>query len=249
MGYKWLTYNTTTGALGAHEQTESPMIQTTSVTIGTNTPTITTANTNVLIPSANTTTNTDSEGTITTTTVTVAFDPHLIPSGQEVIGPFDGVTMTMSAEQQAAFDAPQAYLYQNGSFITNSAWATTELTHTQATQKKLLEQGYQATLDAGFQATISTGTYTFGWQTSDIAHMTALQVAVTQGWQTFPVQYADVNGNPLSIASQADLNTIEQTAQKFMTAQHQQVLSLIGQAQAATTVAGVNEIQWVAASY
>lgn len=163
-----------------------------------------------------------------------------------------GVLQLTYGEDASYFQQGYSYSVMSTQSPAAIQWGsapTVSLAQAQATQKQLLEQGYQATLAAGFQATISAGTYTFGWRSSDIANMTALQMAINQTWQTFPVQYADVNGNPLSIASQTDLNTVEQTAQKFMTAQHQQVLSLIGQVQAATTVAGVNAIQWTAASY
>lgn len=134
------------------------------------------------------------------------------------------------------------------------AWDTSNpigatLADVQASKKTQLEDMYQQTLAAGFQVSISTGTFVFGWRSADITNMTALQMAINQTWQTFPVQYADVNGNPVTISSQSDLNAIEQTAQKFMTAQHQQVLTLIGQVQATTSTTDVQTIQWSAAPY
>ena len=48
MSYQWLTYSTATGAIGTHEQSSSPMLQTTTVTVGSGTPTTTTMSTMTL---------------------------------------------------------------------------------------------------------------------------------------------------------------------------------------------------------
>ncbi|WAH35058.1 hypothetical protein [Alicyclobacillus dauci] len=113
-----------------------------------------------------------------------------------------------------------------------------------------LRNMYNQTLAAGFNVTIGSTQYTFGWTTDDITHMDATQNAVAKGFLTFPVQYADVNGSPVSIPDQTTLDSIESTATKFMTAQHQQVLNLIGQVQSPTaTTSSVNAIQWTPATY
>ena len=53
--FSWLTYDTQTGSLGKHAQTGSPMIQTTTVTVGTDAPKVNTTSTTTLTASTTTT--------------------------------------------------------------------------------------------------------------------------------------------------------------------------------------------------
>lgn len=134
------------------------------------------------------------------------------------------------------------------------AWDTSnpigaKLADVQASKIAQLRNMYNQTLASGFNVTIGTTQYTFGWADSDITHMNALQNAITEQFLSFPVQYADVNGNPVSIPDQSTLTTIQSAATKFMIGNHQQVLTLIGQAKSATTTTAVNSIQWTPASY
>jgi hypothetical protein len=108
---------------------------------------------------------------------------------------------------------------------------------------------YYQTLTSGFNVTISNTQYTFGWQSDDMTHMNATQEAINKGFLTFPILYADVNGNPVSIADQTTLDSIQSTATKFMMAQHQQSLKLVGNVQSATAVKDVDAIQWTPATY
>jgi hypothetical protein len=119
----------------------------------------------------------------------------------------------------------------------------------QSTQIALLRQGYEETIAQGFNATIGTTSYTFGWSTDDKANLSNTQQAIDQTFLTFPIQYSDIHGNPVTLSSQTDLNAVEQTATKFFNAQHQQILTLIGQVQTATTVSAVQAIVWSAATY
>lgn len=123
------------------------------------------------------------------------------------------------------------------------------LADVQASKKAQLKDMYQQTLATGFNVTIGTTTYTFGWATDDKANMNATQTAVDKAFTTFPITYADVHGNPVTIPDQATFNTIEQTASKFAFAQHQQILNLVGQVNTATTNDAVNAIQWTPATY
>jgi hypothetical protein len=119
----------------------------------------------------------------------------------------------------------------------------------QSAKKAQLQDLYQQTLAAGFNVSINGTEHTFGWSTDDKANLGLLQQAIDKGVASFPVIYADVNGNPVNIPDQATLDLIEQTASRFAFAQHQQILNLIGQVNAATTIDEVNAIQWTPASY
>lgn len=123
------------------------------------------------------------------------------------------------------------------------------LADVQNIKKVQLNDLYQQTLSQGFNVTIGTQQYTFGWTTDDKANMNAVQTALDKGFATFPLTYADVKGNPVTIPDQTTLNTIEATASKFAFAQHQQILNLFGQVNSATTNDVVNAVQWTAAAY
>lgn len=112
-----------------------------------------------------------------------------------------------------------------------------------------LRNGYNQTLLSGFQCVIGNNQYTFGWQTDDKTNMEITQTAIDKGFLTFPILYADINGNPVTLSSQSDLTAIEQAATKFFTAQHQQMLNLVAQVNSATTISAVEAITWAPASY
>jgi hypothetical protein len=184
----------------------------------------------------------------TTTTVTIEFDPSLILPGHAIIGPFDGVTVVMSTAEQAAFATPQAYLYQSGAFSDNPAWPAQQLAQTQRTQIAAIQAGYQATLNSGFTSSANGTATVYGYQASDIQHMNMIASASALGVETWPISYADIHGNIVSL-TQAQFTSLVTTASQFNWAQINQLRSLIGQVQAATTVSAVQAIVWTAASY
>jgi hypothetical protein len=121
----------------------------------------------------------------------------------------------------------------------------------QAQVNKIIElrQGYTTTLSSGFQVTLGQSTYTLGWSTDDKANLMATQDSINDGLLSFPINYSDINGHPIPLSSQSDLDTIKRTASSFFANQHQQILSLVGQTQSSTTVNSVNTIVWTPVSY
>lgn len=189
----------------------------------------------------------DASGNIVAITDTTPLPSWWNSAWQHVV-----LTDTTTPTAQTVWDAgfvSQQYTVESGQVVINPNYSALQLAQAKTTQITLLRTGYMQTLAAGFQATITAGTYTFGWQTADESNLNALQTAIANSYLSYPAQYADVNGNPVSIANASDLTTIEQTAAKFMAAQHQQVLTLIGRVQPATTVSAVRAIIWTPASY
>lgn len=248
MAYTWLTYDTQTGALGKHVQTQSPMVQTTTVTVGTNAPKVATTSTNVLIPSTDTTTSTDAEGVVTTTTVTIAFDPNLIHAGQAIIGAFDGVTVVMSADEQTAYDTPQAWLYQSGAFVANSAWPALELAQAMQAQIAAIEAGMNATLAGGFTSSANGTAIVYGYAAGDIQHMQGIATASLLNVETWPIAYANIEGAEVAL-TQAQFTQLVTDANTFNWAQIKQARTLIASIEAATTVNAFQAISWTAANY
>ncbi len=320
MTYQWLTYNTTSGAIGTHEQTGSPMVRTMTVTVGADVPTVTT--TSIMTLAADTTvtyantalvtltgaanealtgivledasgnkwvvpnTMLDANGTATTaatcevtsstvtlaagtlgvvspaglasatnqasttteTVVTIAFDPNLIHTGQAIIGPFDGKTAIMTSAEQAAYDTPQAYLYQGGTFVANPAWPAQQLTQAQQTQSAALQAGCNATFNAGFVSSASGSTLTYGFTPQNQADMTELATMLSLAVATWPVSWQLPDGTIVSL-TQAQFTQLLTDAQKFKWAQLNQLRTLQAQVQAATTVSAVQAIAWTAAAY
>lgn len=187
-------------------------------------------------------------GDVTATTEAQDFALYaaLKPYQQSAVG-----VLQLTYGQDAANFGKYPYHIDTATNPASIVWDTTATDLADAQTQKItqLRDMYSQTLAAGFNVTIGSTQYTFGWASDDVTNMTATQQAVTQGFLTFPIQYADVHGAPVSIADQTTLDTIESTATKFMTAQHQQVLTLIGQAQSATAVDSVNAIQWTPATY
>lgn len=144
---------------------------------------------------------------------------------------------------------PTEYTIENGVPVYTPIPDSVKLANAQQAKVSELRSAYAQTMASGFNATVGDTEYTFGWQTDDKANLTALQKAIDQGFLTFPVQYGDIHGNPVTVPDQLTLNTIEQTATRFFNAQHQQVLNLIAQVKQATTVSTVNAIQWTPATY
>ena len=247
MAYTWITYNTQTGALGAHSQTQSPMVQTTTVTVGTDAPKVTTTSTTTLTPSTNTTTS-ETDGVTTTTTVTIEFDPNLIHTGQAIIGPFDGVTAVMTADEQAAYATPQAYLYQSGAFVANSAYPAMQLAQAMQAQVTAIEAGMNATLAGGFTSSANGTAIVYGYAASDIQHMQGIATASLLNVETWPIAYANIEGAEVAL-TQAQFTQLVTDANTFNWAQIKQVRTLIASIETATTVADVQAVVWQAATY
>lgn len=141
------------------------------------------------------------------------------------------------------------YIIQNGAPVYTPIPDSEKLANAQQEQISLIRQGYAQTINQGFQCEIGTTIYTFGWQLSDQLHLVQVQKAIDQGIDTFPIEYADINGNVVSIPDQATLTTLDAKAKSFQWAQTKQLRSLIGQVQQATTVSGVQAITWTPAAY
>ncbi len=252
MTYQWLTYDTTTGALGKHSQTQSPMIQTTTVTVGTDAPKATTTSTNTLTPSTNTTTSTDKEGVVTTTTVAIAFDSNLIHPNQAIIGPFDGVTVVMNADEQAAYNQPQAYLYQSGAFVTNSAWPAQQLAQAKSTQIATLEASMNATLSGGFTAKTLVGTattpHTYPTDSSAQSNFTGVVSAFTTNPNKTTATILTLDAGWVS-HTKAEFFGVYSDGDNWKEAQYPQLATFVAQVEAATTVADVQAVVWTAATY
>jgi hypothetical protein len=223
------------------------MVQTTTITVGANAPTTTTTSTNTLTASTNTTTSTDADGIVTTTTITIEFDANLIYTGQAIIGPFDGVTVVMNAEEQTTYDNPQAWLYQSGTFVANSAWPAMELAQAQQAQIAALEAGMNATFNAGFSSSaISSTAITFPFDSASQVKWSWLQGVVNSTTSsTFPTNLTvkDASNNKYTV-TYAQAQQLVMNAMTFYLAQTGQFSTLEDDVLAATTVSAVQAIVW-----
>lgn len=141
------------------------------------------------------------------------------------------------------------YTIQNNMPVFTPIPDATKLANAQSAKISELRNGYNQTIAGGFSITLGATTHTFGWSTDDKTNLLATQEGITDGDLTFPVHYADIHGSPVSIPDQSTLSSIKSKATSFFNSQHQQILSLIGQDESATTVDAVNVIQWSAAAY
>lgn len=77
-------------------------------------------------------------------------DSSVALNGFELLGPYDDIENLMPSDVQAAYDNPDAYLYQNGGFVNNPNWPTMQLQYAKEAQKALIQDGLSATLNNGF---------------------------------------------------------------------------------------------------
>lgn len=155
-----------------------------------------------------------------------------------------GIYTMTNITPSATFYVPTA----TGTLTFTELSAAEQLAHSQSSQIASIRAGYTQTMAGGFNVTIGGTQYTFGWSTDDKANLLATQDALTAGDLTFPVQYSDIHGSPVNIPDQATLDTVKATASRFFNLNHQQVLSLIGQVQAQTSVPST-PVTWSAATY
>lgn len=166
---------------------------------------------------------------------------HIIP---------DSAVLITDEQWQDSLSNPGKYIVKNGQIDLAPPPSDGELlASAQSSKIAELRLGYNQTLLSGFRSTIGSTTYTFGWSTDDKANLNACQTAIDRNDEVFPILYSDLHGNPVTLPSQSDLDTIEQTATRFAFAQHQQILNLVGQVKTAKTTDEVNSILWSAASY
>lgn len=137
----------------------------------------------------------------------------------------------------------------SGTLTFTEQSAADQLSNAKTAQITKLRQGYVQTMASGFNFTIGTTQYVFGWSTDDKTNMDGTQTAVSKAFLTFPIQYSDIHGNPVSIPDQTTLDNLEHTATNFFSNNHQQVLNLIGNVNSATTVSGVEAVTWTPATY
>lgn len=125
-----------------------------------------------------------------------------------------------------------------------------------------LQSGYLVTIQSGFTFTVGTSTYTMGWQQdgvhNDQLHLSMTQMAIDKGIETFPVPYADINGNPVSIPDQTTLTALDTKANSFSWNQLKQWRTLSGNVKSLTFsnyatlqdgLNAINAIVWTPATY
>lgn len=161
---------------------------------------------------------------------------------------------------QLAYGEDATYFQQNYSYsidITQNQpvikWGsppTVTLAQSQATQKQILQQGYVQTLAGGFLSSATGTSTTYGWTSLDQQHMQQLRDAIKDGLEVFPIMdYADINGNTVTLSTQSQFTQLETDAKNFNMAQLKQLRSLIAQVVSATDTSAVNAVQWSAATY
>lgn len=111
-----------------------------------------------------------------------------------------------------------------------------------------LQNMFQQTLNGGFNSSATGTSYLYGFTDKDQTNLSQELNIINAALGTEPVAWAIKNGTVVN-------HTIAQFKQmcadgnRFKWAQVNQLRSLIGQVQSATTTTTVNDIQWSAATY
>ena len=185
---------------------------------------------------------------ITTTTngeSTTSFDTSLL-NGMSLIGWYDDASNPMNPDEQAAYNTPQAYLYQNGAFVSNSAWPAQQLVQAKQTQSAALESAMNTTLGGGFTSKSTGHTYK-----TDAKG----QADFIEALKFFELSPSTTSVKFLTLDAGWTDHTSQQLQQAFVDgglwkqAQYTQLTSLVAKVETATTVADVQAITWTEATY
>ena len=202
------------------------------------------ANSSTHSPSITVTT-TNPDGTTTTTT---EFDPNLIPAGCVVLGPYE----TLDANQQAVLDAPQAYLYQNGAFVSNPAYPSIQLQQAKMTQIASINAGFNATLNGGFTAKTlvggATSPHTYPSDAVAQSNFTGIVAAFTANTSKTSTMINTIDAGWVS-HTKAEFFGVFSDGDNWKEAQYVQLATPLAQVQTATTVADVQKAVWTPATY
>ena len=188
-----------------------------------------------------TTSTTASDGTVTTST---EFDPNLIPAGCAILGPYD-TGNPMPTMYQDAYVNPQAYLYQNGAFVSNPNYATVQLAEAKTAKIASLQQSFAQVFLNGFLSS-ATGTQgTFGCAPADMTNMGDELNSVNAGIAVYPIAWLAFDGvTTVSFTTAAEFKQLAQDAYNFKWTQINNLRTKIAAVQAATTVDAVIAVTW-----
>lgn len=167
------------------------------------------------------------------------------PSGYTLLDAIDDTDATAQAAYTACESLQsQQYVVQGGALVANPAWSAIELSNAKTAQTALIEQAYASAMGAGFTSSADGTARVYGWQTTDALNLDLVQSAIDHAIETFPVAYADINGDPVSITDQTMLTALDKDASTFAWGNTTKGRSLLAQIKAATTVADVQAVVW-----
>jgi hypothetical protein len=181
-----------------------------------------------------------------------AFDSSLTPAGNALLGPYDDSGINnMPTDFRTAYDNAQAWLYQNGAYVSNPNWPTLQIQQAASKQVASITTGLNVTLTGGFASKSTGHTYvtTTNGQTNMEGDLKRFELDSTLTSVEFFT--LDAGWQP---HTQAQLQGAFLDGGKWKDAQYAQARTLIGQiqtlaSQSGTTVAQIQAIVWVPASY
>lgn len=135
------------------------------------------------------------EGDVVTTTETQDFAMYsaLAPYQQSAVG-----VMQLTFGQDATNFAQYPYhidITQNPPVIAWDTNATTVVAMAQAQKIAQLENMMVQTLNAGFTSSANGTATTYGYSSNDQSNMNKIATAMQLNIETWPINYADINGN------------------------------------------------------
>ncbi|SIS88185.1 DUF4376 domain-containing protein [Alicyclobacillus vulcanalis] len=152
--------------------------------------------------------------------------------------------------QQALFN-PLAYRYENGQ-LTYVGYeppaSVTPLEQVQQQQLQLIQQGYNATIEAGFVSNASGQADTYQIDETASAKWAGILATVAAGIAPQTITVKDIQGNPVTM-TQAQFKQFALDGFNFLNAQEQQLWALEAEINAATTIEEVQAITWTPGTY
>ncbi|MHB1651680.1 MAG: DUF4376 domain-containing protein [Desulfitobacteriaceae bacterium] len=155
-----------------------------------------------------------------------------------MLGPFE----TLNATQQAIFNNPALYLYQNGQFVNNPNAGQIQLRNAQAVKIASLQTLFQQTLNTGFSSSANGTPISYGFTDADQTNLSQELNIVNAGLAALPIQWGAKDGVTIVSLTDAQFKQLCKDANDFKWSLVTKLRTLIGQVQAATTVTAVNAI-------
>lgn len=138
----------------------------------------------------------------------------------------------------------ELWTVSNGSVVKSGKADDYQLTVAKQQQSVRIDKAYKMAVSFGFVSSADGTTRTYGWSDNDQRHLDLIQSAIDHQIETFPIEYADINGNEVSITDQTMLTQLDKDANTFAWTQTKKRRSLQKQIIAATTIDDVQAILW-----
>lgn len=177
-------------------------------------------------------------------TTSQTFDTSLIPSGNAVLGPYDdSVNNNMPSDFQTAYNNPQAWLYQNGAYVSNPNYASFQLVQAKQAQYAYLDSSFAKSIASGFPSSASGTSDTYAIDPVSMGKWTGTLANINAGNVTTNIIVKDITGKKVTLTP-TQFKTFALDGFNYYNTQEQNLWTKEADVEAATTVSDVQAVTW-----